>query len=332
MGRLQLQKVMRYALTGRRDTGVAALSATGGVSLDGTCAVSLVMLLTAAGGISMPGTADASVEMAVAATGGIAMEGTCDVTTPAAIAATGGIVMAGTVDVNIGNALDTMTDAIDAASTYHSYYVMEDTYLTLSGSEITQADDITASGYDITPPGTGPTHAATSGPNSRGKAGFGGRLEEAAFLDIDGTRFSAYWIGAADPDDNPRRWWSIGPQFSNKPFAFINTSDNNVVTIDDDVAGEISASDTTAPDDGYDLFTFIMSSSGHTAKLNGTAFSTDFSGSGVLDQGTIVDLRVGGDAFADATEQMAILIIADGDTTSADTDIVDALETYYGSF
>ena len=219
--------------------------------------------------------------------------------------------------------VQTFVDAIDAAGTWVAWYLPEADYITLSGSDITQLDDMTGGGNHLVT-GDAPNHNATGAGNSHGQAEYDGVSEElldATFPDQDGNRFAIFNVATHDGTTGFEVRYSVG----NVVWGGINASD------DWQIRGVTSGTD-SGTDTSEHLWAMIMRSSGsHTAEIDGAAMSSDMSGTAVQ-SGATTNHRHGsyvGSLYADASMAMFGVFTGVADATAIG-DVESAVETFYG--
>lgn len=223
-------------------------------------------------------------------------------------------------------------DELDAAtSNWLAYYVIEPDYITVSGSEITQADDVSGNGYDMVPEGTGPSFDAMAGPGGRGEADFsaGGRLRNNSFANVNGTRISYFIVGVHGIGDGILL--SIGGNFDDDVIQNAGGDSNIQGTLTDTVVGADVANYGSNADESDHAWSHIMASGGHAAEQDGVAFGTDYTGTGVLTVGTTTRCRYGGGQFADSDGRSSFMGIMSTSATAGEKSAIEtAITNFYG--
>lgn len=222
-----------------------------------------------------------------------------------------------------GDPTSTLISALLAASAHNALYV--------AGTDLaTSKTDRSGNGFTLTAPGSEPTYGATSGPNSMPGLTFAGanKLNNTSFTDVNGTRIGMYGCGVWDTTGDAA--FGLGAAFSTHPAFGINGSSRMEGTAIFATGAFQQASTTAVTDGSPHCWALWMRAASNDAELDGVAFGTDFTGNGVLDEGTISVIRMGGGAFSDGTGVLSVFgVITNPDSTKISA-IESALAAYLG--
>lgn len=173
----------------------------------------------------------------------------------------------GTVE-NASTPLEDLVTALNAAATWTAFYICEPTYLTLSGSEITEWRDASGNARHLAPAGTGPTFDADGSNNGlRGIAnpGSAGRLLRTGMPDINGTRVSAFAVGR--PNTGQHGFFTVVD-------ATLGETDGAVSGITNDGGTGASAANSTSDGSEHCYFLGMRASPHGTMEVDGVETST----------------------------------------------------------
>ena len=245
-------------------------------------------------------------------------------TTGAVVATLANATLAATGTVVSPDPIATLVTALLAATSWNALYV--------AGTDLaTSKADRSGNGLTLTASADEPTYGASSGPNSRPGLTFAGshKVTNGSFPNVNGTRIGMVGCGIWTAGGGPA--FGIGGGFSGgHPFFGLNGSDRMegtaIFVSGDFQQAHVTDAATTTPH----CWAMWMRAASNDAEEDGAAFSTDFSGNAVLDEGTIDSIRMGGDRNSDGTGVLSMFgVMTDPDATKIAA-IEAALSTCYG--